>query len=508
MKTIRLLITSSTLILIFNLAVIAQQGGVSSKENIIPQNALGKIVKTFISVINSSNKDSVSIFVNEYLKKDLKFVAGESWSSEKYLLVLQNLMIDGGPIDLVDIMKNNDENYLAVIFKTTKTGKPVGIEFIKNKDDNTLQSLEVHVLGIINQPYKWPDEKLDENDIATAIDEKIHKDFQEGLFSGNVLIAKGDKIILEKSYGYANIEKQILNTNNTRFHTGSLGKMITATAVAQLVEKGKLNFTDTLGKILTDYPNKDAARKITIHQLLTHTSGIADPFELGRRKPGVDYSTAKANLPLFADAPLKMDPGTYHSYSNGNYALLAAIVEKISGMSFEEYLRENIFIPAGMDIAIEKSYKNLPIAIRYSHSSENDPLGIRSLTPVYDPSNDIQFEYSGFSNGYLTASDIYKFLYSLKSGKLISKEMTELITTGKVDVDPGSPIKYAYGFYDADMWGTNFRGHSGGGGNSGIGADAEMLWKNDYYVVLLGNCDLEKVRPIEFSIVRFLGSQN
>lgn len=509
MKNIRHLIKNITLMLIFSFTVIAQpqQEAVSFKENIIPENNLGIIINTFISVINSSNNDSVSKFVDEYLNKDLGSVGGKNWSSEKYLVMLKNLMQDGGLINPVDVRKSNDENYLAVIFEITKNEKPIGIEFIKNKDENTLRSLEVHVLGMQNKPYQWPNEKLDEKGIANAIDEKVQKDFEDGLFSGNVLIAKGDKIILEKPYGYANIERQILNNNKTRFHTGSLGKMITATAIAQLVEKGKLNFSDTLGAILKDYPNREAAKEVTIHELLTHTSGVADPFELGRRKPGVDYSTPKSNLPLFADSKLTMKPGSHHSYSNGNYAVLAAIVEEISGMTFEYYIEENIFKPAGMKVSYPKEYKDLPRAIRYSHSSENDPLALKPLTPVADLENDIQFEYSGYSNGYLTAEDVYKFLYALKEGKLVSKEMVETITTGKVFVEEGAPVKYAYGFYDADMWGVKMRGHSGGGGNSGIGADAEMLWNNDYYVIVLGNCDLEKVRPISFSIARFLGNQ-
>lgn len=509
MQGIRPSIIKITLALIFSAAVIVspQQNDVSSKENILPKNTLGEIINSFISVINSSDKDSVSIFVNKYLSKDLGPVAGKIWSGEKYLSLLQNLRQDAGLISPVDVSKSNDENYLVVIFKTTKSEKPVGIEFKKNINDNTLRSLEVHVLGMPNKPYQWPGEKLDEKGIADAINEKLQKDFNAGAFSGNVLIARGDKIILEKSYGYANIEKQILNNNKTRFHTGSLGKMITATAIAQLVERGKLKFSDTLGTILKDYPNSEAAKGITIHELLTHTSGVADPFELGRRKPGVDYSTPKSNLPLFADAELTMKPGSHHSYSNGNYAVLAAIVEQVSGMTFENYINENIFKPAGMQIGNQQEYKNLPIATRYSNSAENDPLALRPVTPVVDLENDIQFEYSGYSNGYLTADDVYRFLYSLRENKLVSKEMVDMITTGKVSIEEGAPFKYGYGFYDANMWGVNLRGHSGGGGNSGIGADAEMLWNNNYYVIVLGNCDLEKVRPISFSIVRFLGNQ-
>ena len=493
--------------IVFTSVISGQQKNNESVQITLPDNAIAKIVKEFNLAVNSQDSDSIQFFVDKYLAKDLSSVGGKEWSSKKYISLLNNLMRDGGLITLVDIRQNSDQNYLAVIFKTSKTEKPVGIEFIKDKGNNTLRSMEVHVLGSQNKPYQWPGDSLNEQGIANAINEKIKKDFEAGLFSGNVLVVKGDKVLLQKSFGYADKQKQILNNNNTRFHTGSLGKMITATAIAQLVEAGKLRFTDTLGTILIDYPNKEAANKITVHELLTHTSGIADPFELGRRKPGVDYSTAKSVFPLFADAPLSMVPGSHHSYSNGNYAVLAAIVEKISGMSFENYLQQNIFIPAEMQVGSPDSYKKLELANRYSHDIVNDPLSLKPETLVSDPSNDIQLEYSGFCNGYLTAEDVYKFLYSLKEGKLVSAKMVEEITSGKVSVDGGSPVKYAYGFYDANMWGVNFRGHSGGGGNSGIGAEAEILWSKDYYVIVLGNCDLDKVRPITFSVVRFLGNQ-
>ncbi len=494
----------------FTMEVAAQQNNSDTNPEAVnlPNNRIGKIVNEFVLTINSQNENSIEKFINNNLDENLSPLDGEVWTKDKYSLLLKNLKREGGLITPVDIRPSNSDDYLAVIFLTSKSSKAVAIEFIKSKENNSLVAIQTHAMNPPTKPYEWPEGKLSESEIISAIDKKINLDLDAGKFSGNVLIAKADKIILEKSYGYADYDKQILNTTETRFHTGSVGKMITATAIAQLVEQGKLKFSDTLCTILTDYPNKEAAGSVTIHQLLTHTSGIADPFETGRRKAGEDYSTPDENLPLFADVKLKMKPGENHSYSNGNYAVLAAVVEKTSGMKFEDYLLKNIFIPSGMKMADKESYKKLPKAIRYSYSVVNDPLALNSLTPVSDPSNDIEFEYSGYSNGYLTATDIYKFFYALKSGKLISKEMVKQITTGKVAVEEGTSVKYAYGFYDINLWGKNFRGHSGGGGNSGIGADAEVLWDEDYYVIVLGNCDLEKVRPIEFSIVRFLGNQN
>lgn len=507
MKTVQRLILF--LFIMYSVGLFSQpnQKEIKPNQSLIPENDLGIIVNEFISEINSSDQKRILDFVQKYLSNELTGIGSEKWTKERYSVMLQNLSNDGGILTPVDVRENGSSDYLALIFKTSKSGKIAGIEFIKNKDSNTLRLLEVHAMQMHSVPYQWPNERLDYTGIAMAVDEKVQKDVDAELFSGVVLVAKGDEILLHNPYSYASKEEKILNTIETRFHTGSIGKMITATAVVQLVEKGLLKFTDKIGEILNDYPNQDAAEKVTMHDLLTHTSGIADPFELGRRKPGVDYSTAESNLPLFANAELKMEPGSFHSYSNGNYTVLALVVEKISGISLEQYLRDNIFIPAGMDISSPEFYRNLPMAVRYSHTPEEDPLAIYSTSPVKD-NNNIQFEYSGYCNGYLTAGDVYKFLKALREGKLISAEMAEVITSGKVNVEQGAPAKYAYGFYDANMWGVNMRGHSGGGSSSGIGADAEMLWDNEYYVIVLGNCDLEKVRPIALSICRFLGNQD
>jgi CubicO group peptidase (beta-lactamase class C family) len=483
----------------------SQQNG-NPQQN-IPENEIGIIVNEFISVINSADSISVVKFVNKYLKEDLGGIGAEKWSSEDYIELLRNLKTQGGIFSPVNVQKSNSDDYLAVFFQTSNSQKLAGIEFIKNKNRNSLRSLEVHAMQMPSAPYKWPAEKLDADGIAAAIDQKVEKDAEAGLFSGVVLVAKNGKIILQQPYGYADNEKGIYNTNDTRFHTGSVGKMITAVAAAQLVEKGKLRYSDKIGDILPDYPNKAAAAKVTVHDLLTHTSGIADPFELGRRQPDKHYVTPEVNLPLFADAELKMEPGAYHSYSNGNYTVLAAIIEKTSGLSFEQYLQDHIFKPAGMSFGSPGSYSKYPMAVRYSYSKRQDPLALANPVRVAEPKKELQFEYSGYCNGYLTADDLYKFLYALREGVLVSDEMTEIITSGKVSVGENGPAKYAYGFYDMTMWGTNIRGHSGGGSNSGIGADAEMVWNNDYYVIVLGNCDIDKVRPIALSICRFLGQQ-
>lgn len=472
----------------------------------IPSTETGYIVKEFIEAVNSDKPADASQFAHKYLSTGLSNVGSEKWDEENYSRLLISLQQGGGLVP-VDFRQNSSLQYLGVIFRVPALKKMLSAEFVKNDTSNTLRYIEVHSMSLPAGPYQWPERQMDEKEIAEEIEKRIQKEVTGGQFSGVALIAHNDRIIINKAYGYADRDRNQLNTVNTRIHTGSVGKMFTAAAIGQLAEKGKLRFSDTLGTILPDYPNREAAHSVTIAQLLTHTAGIADPFELGKRKTGIDYSTAESNLNLIAPEKLTMKPGAYHSYSNGNYSVLAAIVEKLSGMSFEKYLRENIFRPAGMAIADKDGYSSLPRAENYSFDPERDPFATGSRIVSTSTAKTPEYEYSGFSNAYLTAEDVYRFMLALREGKLVSPEMVEILTHGKVSVGQGSPVKYAYGFYDATMWGTNMRGHSGGGGHSGIGAEAEMIWNNNYYVILLGNYDLDTVRPLAFSIARFLGSK-
>ena len=170
----------------------------------------------------------------------------------------------------------------------------------------------------------------------------------EGKLSGAVLVAKEGKPIASKVAGIANRETNAPNTLETKFNLGSMNKMFTAIAIAQLAQNGKLKFDDTVAKHLPDFQNKEVAQKVTIHQLLTHTSGMGsywgDKFAAQRTQ----LTTVAAHLPLIADEPLAFAPGEKFRYSNSGYMLLGAIIEKVSGKNYYDYVRDNIFLPAEM----------------------------------------------------------------------------------------------------------------------------------------------------------------
>src|SRR5262249_39312962 len=147
-------------------------------------------------------------------------------------------------------------------------------------------------------------------------------------FSGVVLVAKNDRILFERAYGFANHAFNAPNKTDTKFNLASMGKMFTGASILQLAEQGKLSLDDTVLKVVPDYPNKDAASKVTIHQLLTHTAGMPD--YVGKefmQAPKNQFTSVDSFLRMFVDKPLQFEPGTQFSYSNGGFIVLGKVIE-------------------------------------------------------------------------------------------------------------------------------------------------------------------------------------
>jgi CubicO group peptidase (beta-lactamase class C family) len=268
--------------------------------------------------------------------------------------------------------------------------------------------------------------------------------------------------------------------------------MFTGVAVAQLVEQGKLRFDDTLSTVLPEYPNRDAARRVVIRDLLTHTAGVPDVFQSPRFTARHDFRTHAEMLPTFADAPLAFAPGTRFEYSNGGYAVLGAIVEKLSGQRYEDYLRDHVWQPAGMRLTDHAGEGRGPDrAIGYARFSDSDPLGVEPRRPNVGVFGDDArgAMLAAFGGGSYTAEDLFRFTRALRDGKLLGPATTALVTRGVVSLGDGGPVKYAYGFYDADRGGHRVVSHPGSNGDTGLDADVEMLWDDDWTIVVLSNYD-------------------
>lgn len=274
-----------------------------------------------------------------------------------------------------------------------------------------------------------------EKSIYTKVDEYLKAYESKGWFSGSVLAAKKGEIIIGKGYGMANYELDVPNTANTKFHLGSITKQFTAMAVMQLQEKGKLSINDTLAKYIPDYPN---GKKITVHHLLTHTSGIPDYIndddtfsEICRL-----YHTLDKVIDRFKNKPLEFQPGTRYDYSNSGYLLLSYIIEKASGMPYEKFLHEYIFKPLNMK---NTGYDHVTPIIKNRALGYSILDGRMTNAEFFDRST-----LQGADGLYSTVEDLYLWERSLYTEKLVSKSTLDKIFT------PYPPANiYGYG------WTTN-----------------------------------------------------
>ncbi|MEY2494119.1 MAG: hypothetical protein QOJ45_611 [Verrucomicrobiota bacterium] len=367
---------------------------------------------------------------------------------------------------------------------------------------NQLKGTIIVVLGILiaaliaSAQSPAPDSSVNsEANVAKELQSYFDSLAAENKLSGVLLVAKDGVTVASKAGGIANKATNAPIDLNTKFNLGSMNKMFTSVAIAQLAQAGKLSFTDTIGKHLPDYPNKEVADKVTIHQLLTHTSGLGmywnEKFMAQREK----LLTVAAHIPLFASDPLLFPPGEKFQYSNSGFMVLGAIIEKVSGQDYYGYVQEHIYKPAGMsNTGFYEPGKETPnLAIGYSRMS---PDG-KPLEEAKDNTNTREVKGGPAGGGYSTAPDLVKFQQALLSYRLLDKERTDLITTGKVD-GPGGRGRYGYGFGENTSGGKRSVGHNGGA--PGIAANFEMFPESSYTAIQLMNSDPPTMMPIAKAI--------
>jgi CubicO group peptidase (beta-lactamase class C family) len=316
------------------------------------------------------------------------------------------------------------------------------------------------------------------------IDESIAGLAANDQLSGTVLIAWQGKPVLERAYGLADRDQNIRNQTDTKFNLGSMDKMFTAISILQLAEQGRLSLDDRAAVHLPDYANQEVARSVTIHQLLTHTSGMGNYFDSPLYAEIHDQIRSAADyLPLFIDTPLQFEPGERFGYSNSGYIVLGLIIEAVSGQNYYDYVREKIFEPSGMsDTAAYEIDAGTPnLAIGYTYLDEN---GMQT-DQLSDNLFVLPMRGGPAGGGYSTAPDLNAFANALLSYKLLSPEMTDLLLEGKVELNEG--VEYAYGFFDRTVMGQRAVGH--GGGFPGICSILAIYPDLGYTTVILTNSD-------------------
>lgn len=313
-------------------------------------------------------------------------------------------------------------------------------------------------------------------------------------FSGAVVVANKDDVSFQYATGTANRETGVQNSVETKFNLGSINKIFTAVAIAQLVEKGEISFEDPVGKILPDYPDDIVKNNTTIEQLLTHTSGLGSFIDTKYRQQFLEVRNNLKSISdvveLFSERGLPYEHGKYH-YSADGYELLGLIIEKVSGKDYYYYIQENIFDRAGMtntgSYELDPENPRSDIAIGYTNRKPETDEIIKGLKFDNLGLNLLKGTASG--SGYSTCGDLVKFAQALLKHKLLSPEMTEAVLKPRIDLgSKGNQHKYqAYGFQVFDIDGTRRIGHPGR--FAGVNARFDMYPETDDIVVVLSNYD-------------------
>jgi CubicO group peptidase (beta-lactamase class C family) len=310
-------------------------------------------------------------------------------------------------------------------------------------------------------------------DLLPKFDEYAQAAARAERFSGAILVARDGKVLVSKGYGMADVENDVPNTPETKFRLGSLTKQFTAAAVLLLQERGKLSVQDSVCKYVAPCP--EAWQPVTLHHLLSHTAGVPNftnpaafpDYVRTKREP----TTVEALIGRFRDRPLDFKPGENWNYSNSGYVLLGHVVEKVSGKSYESFLRENIFEPlkmtsTGYDHADE-------VVKRRARGYAAGPDGGVVNASHIDMS--IPFAAGGL---YSTVGDLYLWDQALYTEKLLKKSSLDAMFTAVRN-------DYGYGFGVRKLFNRRVASH--GGGIEGFSTTINRFPDDRVTVIVLSN---------------------
>lgn len=274
-----------------------------------------------------------------------------------------------------------------------------------------------------------------------------------GNLSGVVLYARGEEVLFQRAYGIANRETGARNETTTRLNLASASKMFTAVAIGKLVEEGRLSFDDPIGKYLgTDWVSADVGRKVLVRHILNHTSGLG--MYWGEKWTAVSSRVDTIDdFRMVTSDELAFEPGTSEAYSNTGYIFLGAIIERVTGETYYDYVRRAIFVPCGMaSTGFDRTDRALGgFAVGYFHDEE-DGGKLKSNLGLHGARG------ASAGGGWSTAADLHGFFLALRGDRMIAASTREMLWTPK----PLTP-KYGYGFQIGDCFaGPGWIGHDGG----------------------------------------------
>lgn len=324
--------------------------------------------------------------------------------------------------------------------------------------------------------------------MTLEFDKLLSAQFKPGETGCAALVAIKGQIVYKKAFGMANLELNVPMQPDMVFRVGSITKQFTAIAILQLMEQGKLSLQDEITKYIPDYPTQ--AYKITIEHLLTHTSGTTSYTNVPEFQKYVKEDLKPAEvIDKFRNLPMEFAPGTKWNYNNSGFFLLGYIIEKASGKTYQEYIEENLFKPAGMTNSLYGSDKKIVKNRAYGYQPDGDNTVNADYLSMLLP----------YSAGSVmsTVEDLYKWNRALLAGKLLKKETLEK-AWNEYKLSDGKRTYYGYGWFLRQLQGSPTIEH--GGAINGYLCNSLYLPKEDVFVAVFSNSNRQSPENVSMKM--------
>lgn len=437
------------------LAIVCLQA-TSAAQPAVPVTPAGKLLAAWLDAFNSGVEARLSEFDAQYRP-------------------------DASPVTQTLRFRGNTGGFN--LLRIEKSSPTLIVALLEEKHALALARLELEVtesplrvasatLRSVPRTADQPSSRLSEAASIAALSDHLDELAAGDQFSGAVLVARHGKVLFQKAVGFADREARAPNTIDTRFRNGSMNKMFTAVATLQLVESRKLALDDPIGKHLPDYPNADVASRVTIRHLLTHTGGTGDFFGPLFSKNRLTLRTHSDYVTLFGSRGLGHEPGAEFRYSNYGFLLLGAIIERVSKVSYFDYVRANVYDRAGMTAtgSLPESQHVPSRAVGYMRAKD----ALVSNAPT------LPWSGTAAGGGYSTVGDFFRFAEALQHGKLIAPALVEQMTKSQ-------HAEYGFGMFVRPSDASRSYGH--GGGAPGQNGELRVFPDAGYVVVALSNFD-------------------
>lgn len=437
---------------------------------VLPDTPAGRRGAALVAALRTGSTEAVRAFVAENYAGS----ALAQRSAEARAGALGPMLADLGRGELVDVQVLSDLG-IGLVFKAESRAAWFVV---------TLQLEPAPPHGIVGARLQVEDQPpehlaagppLTEAEALAAVGAEMARRAAAEEFSGVVMVARAGKSLLTRAAGLADRAFGVAVKPDTRLNLGSINKIFTQVVIRQLAEEGKLDLTDRLVRRLPDYPNREVAEKITLQQLLDHTSGLGDFFgERFTATPKERLRTLADYLPLFVDRPLLFTPGAERRYSNAGYLVLGLVIERLTGKTYFDAVRERVFRRAGMTRtdSYEADDPVPDVALGYTrHGDEAGAAAGSWRSNLYArPARG-----SSAGGGYSTAEDLLLFSQALREGRLVK----------------------------SDVW-RRSGGIAIAGGGPGCNAVLEDDWHGGYTVIVLSNLDPPSAESLASAARAFL----